>query len=172
MTAMNTIEELLIDLGDDNPTPRGLDWYSRDNFDPMHGLSEIKYAEQRGWIEVERQENSEPRFRLTDRAIEASKGWQPYETPGPNSIMLKARDLINDLMADGIEEKWISRDNFDPPHRMSEIRKAARKSLIEIREEGDAASLKMRLTKVGRTQLAETKNAAKDKEVPLPSPAI
>jgi len=172
MAAINTIEELLIDLGDENPPPRGLDWYCRDNFDPMHGLSEIKYAEQRGWIEVERPEDGEVRFRMTDRAVEASKLWPRYETPGPNSIMLKARDLVKDLLADGIEEKWIPRANFDPPHRVSEIRKAARLSLIEIQETGEAASLKMRLTKAGRIQLANVLKVEAPQDIPAPSPAM
>lgn len=150
---MNTVDELLIDLADGNPVPRGIDWFSRDCFDPMHGLTEIKYAEARGWIACERK-NNDIRFKLTPLAIEIEKTWPPHDPADSTTTLLKARNLVRDLVGEGVEEKWIPRDDFDPPHRMSEIRKAAKMSFIEVGE-GEQDELPMRLTAIGRSHLAE-----------------
>lgn len=150
---MNTVDELLIDLASENPVPRGIDWFPRETFDPMHGLTEIRYAEERGWIQCERNED-DVRFKLTPLAIEIEKTWPQHDPADSTSPLLKARDLVRDLIAEGVEEKWIPRHDFDPPHRMSEIRKAAKLSFLEVGE-GDRETLPMRLTAAGRGRLAE-----------------
>jgi hypothetical protein len=150
----NTVENLLIDLADDNPPPRGLDWFTRETFDPPHGLTEIKYAKQRGWVDLDEAPDGDMRFRLTMQGVEASVSWPESGVSPASSIMLKARDLVRDLIVEGIEEKWTTRDDFDPPHRLAEIRKAARLLLIEIKDQGDALKMSMRITARGREHLA------------------
>jgi hypothetical protein len=152
MIVVNYAEALLTDLADVNPIPRGLDWFSRENFDPMHGLLEITYAGHRGWIDIDRKADGDVRFKLTGKGIQASRSWVDGVVAGPYSIMLKARDLVRDLVAEGVEEKWILRSDFDPPHRMDEIRSTARRELIDMEEREDG-SVAMRLNTAGRGHL-------------------
>lgn len=153
MRDMNSkaIDTLLADLSDDNPSPRGCDWYSREQFDPPPGLSEIKYAAARGWFETIFAPDGDVSFRLTDLGIEAGRHWA--EISPTASTASKAKDLVADLISDGIEEKWIARDDFDPPHTLDDIRRAARRRLILIDETRGPSRLRMRLTPLGRQRI-------------------
>jgi len=55
--------ELLEDLEFENPKPEER-WFHLHGFDPLHGLGEIRYAKERGWIEFKEEEK---KFRLTPK---------------------------------------------------------------------------------------------------------
>jgi hypothetical protein len=54
-------KELLADLAYENPPPEER-WFTFDSFDPEHGKTEISYAIERGFIEVD-----VDRMRLTEK---------------------------------------------------------------------------------------------------------
>lgn len=57
--------ELLDNIAFENPPPEER-WFQRDDFDPMHGITELRYAAKRGWIELDDTEGRETwRFRFT-----------------------------------------------------------------------------------------------------------
>lgn len=67
------------------------------------------------------------------------------------------RQLLADLADDNPppEERWLQRDFFDPMHRLQEIRAAAKRGFIEVRETGDPETIQFRLTPAGRAALAK-----------------
>ena len=69
---------------------------------------------------------------------------------------------IAELLADPYEPRpWVRRDNFDPMHRMQEIRAAVRKGWLELDESsGDPETYQFRLTAAGEAEAA--KNAARE----------
>ena len=65
MSTVSKMVELLEDMAFENPPPEEK-WFKREDFDPMHGLSELRYAEQVGRIEIE-EAPSGLRFRFTPK---------------------------------------------------------------------------------------------------------
>lgn len=58
-----SVLQLLRDLADENPRPQEK-WIQRDNFDPMHGLNEIRAAARRGLIELDESDRDPETIRL------------------------------------------------------------------------------------------------------------
>lgn len=58
------LSELLDDMAFENERPAEK-WFSREDFDPAHGKSELNHAAQRGLIEIERCDTDNWRFRFT-----------------------------------------------------------------------------------------------------------
>ncbi len=66
-TAPTTTDELLNELAFENPPPEEK-WFSRDNFDPMYNMADLRAAAKIGVIELEVNEQKETtRFRLTPK---------------------------------------------------------------------------------------------------------
>lgn len=63
-------------------------------------------------------------------------------------------ELLDELAWDNPppEERWFSRDSFDPMHKMGDLRSAARKGLIELQSDGEKMC-RFRLTPEGRAAL-------------------
>lgn len=52
------------------------------------------------------------------------------------------------------EERWFNRDDFDPMHRMADLRSAAAKGVIELEVNDPKEASRFRLTSAGRALLA------------------
>jgi hypothetical protein len=161
---MHTVSQradiLLADLAEDNPAPEEK-IFARHWFDPMHGLSELRYAAKRGLIEIVESGSIPERFRfvLTEAGRTAAAA---YEAEGERSdlstMQTKLRELVADLAFENppAVEAWISASNFDPLHGAGEIRYACQRQWIEV--DGPMtriAELRMRLTTLGRERLAK-----------------
>jgi hypothetical protein len=153
-------DTLLAALADDNPAPEEK-VFARHWFDPMHGLSELRYAAKRGLIRIVESGTIPERFRflLTDAGRTAAAA---YEVEGERSdlsaMQAKLRELVADLAFENppAVETWISASNFDPLHGAGEIRYACQRQWIEV--DGlltNIAEIRMRLTMRGRDRLAK-----------------
>lgn len=157
-------DTLLADLAEGNPTPEEK-IFARHWFDPMHGLSELRYAAKRRMISIVEAGSIPDRFRffLTDAGREAAAA---YEADGERSdlspMQTKLRELIADLAFENppATEAWVSASNFDPPHAASEVRYACQRQWIEVDGPlANIAELRMRLTPQGRTRLAKLESS-------------
>ena len=72
-TETTTTDELLNELAFENPPPEEK-WFSRDWFDPMHSMADLRAAAKMGVIELEVNEPKEAiRFRLTPKGRDYMK---------------------------------------------------------------------------------------------------
>lgn len=65
MSTVGKMVELLEDMAFENPPPEER-WFFRDDFDPMHGLSELRYAASLGRIDLD-ESTDRLRFRFTSK---------------------------------------------------------------------------------------------------------
>lgn len=160
-------DALLSDLAERNEPPAET-VFSRHWFDPMHGLTELRYAAKRRLIMLVETGSAPERFRfhLTPDGRLAAAAWAiEGERADLSEKQTKVRELLADLTVENPEpvEVWIVAASFDPPHGASEINYALRFSWIEVDGEvGKPESLKFRLTGLGRSRLAKigTRKAA------------
>ena len=66
MTTVSKALELLEDMAFENPPPQEK-WFKREDFDPMHGLSELRYAAKLGRIELDDKDPEDIRFRFAPK---------------------------------------------------------------------------------------------------------
>ena len=74
-------------------------------------------------------------------------------------------ELLEELAYDNPapEERWFERSAFDPMHRLSDLRHAARKGMIELDESGEEP--RFRLTSAARQELAANRaDAGQERE--------
>jgi hypothetical protein len=149
--------QLLKDLAEDNPAPTEL-VFGRHFFDPMHGLTELRYAGKRGLIQIV-QSGSSPdtfRFTLTDAGRACAAQWDGEEVPeGLSDKLRRVRELVVELAFENPipTEAWILASNFDPLHGKSEIGYASARGWIETKDE-TPNGVHLRLTTEGRKRLS------------------
>lgn len=147
--------QLLQDLADDNPAPEQK-IFARDWFDPMHGLTELRYAAKRGLIDLVETGRTPSTFRflLTDAGRAAAAEWDNQPTDGLSLKLQRLRELIVELAFENPvpAEKWIAAGNFEPRHGKTEISYALDRKWIETKEE-EPDGLHLRLTPEGRKRL-------------------
>lgn len=154
-------DALLSDLAERNDAPAET-VFSRHWFDPMHGLTELRYAAKRRLITLVETGSTPERFRFqltADGRLTAAAWASEGERADLSEKQTKLRELLADLVFENPEpaEAWIEAANFDPPHGASEINYALRLSWIAADGEvGKPESLKLRLTGLGRSRLAKT----------------
>lgn len=158
-TTAQKADLLLSDIADGNDAPSEKE-FARHWFDPMHGLTELRYAAKRRLIKIIESGSIPERFRfhLTPEGRAAAASWAA-EAPRSDlsTTQTKLRELMEDLVFENPEpsEAWIAAANFEPAHGRSELRYALERSWIEI----DGAiehpeQLKFRLTGAGRIHLS------------------
>lgn len=152
-------DALLTDIADRNDAPCEKE-FARHWFDPMHGLTELRYAGKRRLIKIVESGSIPERFRfhLTPGGRAAAAAWAlEGESLDLSDKQTKLRELLGDLVFENPEptEAWIDAASFDPPHGLSEIHYAIKRSWIEIQGLVDQpAELRFRLTGPGRIRLA------------------
>lgn len=152
-------DALLANIAERNPAPEEK-VFARHWFDPMHGLTELRYAAKRGLIKIVESGTMPERFRffLTDAGRDAATAYHAEgERSDLSSMQTKLRELIADLNFENppADEAWISASNFDPLHDAGEIRYACQRQWLEI--DGtltNISEMRMRLTTRGRDRLA------------------
>lgn len=158
-------DALLADLAERNPTPAEK-IFSRHWFDPMHGLTELRYAAKRRLIALVETGSIPERFRFhltPDGRIAAAAFEGEGERSDLSATQSKLRELLFDLAFENPapSEAWIEAANFDPLHGVSEINYALRLSWIEADGDvGTPSALKLRLTALGRSRLAKAPRKA------------
>lgn len=158
-------DALLSDLAEHNPTPAEK-IFARHWFDPMHGLTELRYAAKRRLIALVETGSTPERFRFhltPDGRIAAAAFATEAERADLSATQSKLRELLSDLAFENPapSEAWIDAGNFDPLHGVSEINYAHRLSWIEA--DGDVSApnaLRLRLTALGRSRLAKAPRKA------------
>ncbi|PZQ94661.1 MAG: hypothetical protein DI533_21660 [Cereibacter sphaeroides] len=156
----NRADTLLADLADNNPAPQET-VFARDWFDPMHGLTELRYAAKKGLVTIVESGSTPSRFRflITEKGRAYASDNAKEATPADLSpTQVKVRELLDDLAFENPTpvEKWVEASNFETMHDATEIRYAAQRGWIELDGKSDGREqLRMRLTEKGRHRLAE-----------------
>lgn len=168
-TTAQKVIDLLADVAGDTTKPSEME-FARHFFDPMHGLTELRYAAKRGFIHLLETGTAPERFRfqLTALGREAEQKWVAEQKPARiGSTNEKVRMLIDDLCFENPApaEGWVVCGNFDPMHGLTEINAAKKGGWIEIDQTGGVKeNWKIRLTPAGRQKHEKRLSRTRDSE--------
>ncbi|GHE73007.1 hypothetical protein GCM10019059_35770 [Camelimonas fluminis] len=129
--------------------------FTRHDFDPMHGLAEIRYAAKRGYIAIINAEKSPDRFSfcLTAAGRQASTGWTARGAKHPaGSMLAKVEDLVWDLIEDNPppEEGWLEASQVTAMPCPEAFGELLSRGYLEVNGPIDVPGTVVRLTKRGR----------------------